>query len=230
MRVYGDRNQVIDSETSSDKALSLAMTLYIKDLEKKLDLEAGEEAEDGGGEDPVVLSWADFLGVVKQMRIAQTRYFKTRDREDLVKSKTLERVADKAVAAIKAARAGNVSLATYDGELKVSVSAGETLAFDERLQIAREIIGRCLDKWSDGARLEIRLLVNDAFRVDKKGEVSTTRILGLRRLEIDDPDWKRAMAAVTEGAQVSGGKRYLRFYKRNKEGRYEKVPLGVTAL
>jgi hypothetical protein len=107
MRVYGDRNQVIDSETSSEKALSLAMTLYIKDLEKKLDLEAREAA---------LLSWADFLGVVEQMRIAQTRYFKTRDREDLVKSKTLERVADKAAAAIKAARAAKSGGGGNSGE------------------------------------------------------------------------------------------------------------------
>jgi predicted house-cleaning noncanonical NTP pyrophosphatase (MazG superfamily) len=75
-----------------------------KELEKKLDLEAEEAAEDGGEKELVVLSWADFLGVVERMRRAQTRCFKTRDREDLVKSKTLERVADKASAAIKAAR------------------------------------------------------------------------------------------------------------------------------
>jgi hypothetical protein len=125
---------------------------------------------------------------------------------------------------------GNVSLATYDGELKVALSVSETLAFDERLQIARDIIGRCLDKWSDGARPEIRLLVNDAFKVDKRGEVSTTRILGLRRLRIDDPEWMRAMEAITESIQVAGSKRYLRFYKKNEEGRYENVPLDVAAL
>ncbi|MDR2446068.1 MAG: hypothetical protein LBD58_02055 [Treponema sp.] len=49
MRIYGDGNQVIDSESASDKALPLAMTLYIKDLEKKLDLEAGGEAEEEAG-------------------------------------------------------------------------------------------------------------------------------------------------------------------------------------
>jgi hypothetical protein len=105
MRIYGDRNQVIDGERDSDKAMSLAMSLYIKDLEKKLDLESGadDEEEESAGE-AAVLSWADFLGVVEQMRSAQTRYFRTREKEDLVRSKRLERAVDKAVAAIKAAR------------------------------------------------------------------------------------------------------------------------------
>ncbi|MDR0556303.1 MAG: DUF3164 family protein [Treponema sp.] len=49
---------------------------------------------------------------------------------------------------------GNVSLATYDGKLKVTVSVSETLAFDERLQIARDIIGRRLDKRNEKGRYE----------------------------------------------------------------------------
>jgi hypothetical protein len=104
MRIYGDWNQVIDSETSSDKALLLAMTLYVKDLEKRLDLESGEEEAADTGEAPV-LSWADFLGVVEQTRAAQKRYFKTRERDDLIRSKTLEKAVDRAVDKIKAARA-----------------------------------------------------------------------------------------------------------------------------
>jgi hypothetical protein len=100
MRVYGDRNQVIDSEYASDKALTLAMTLYIKDLERKLSLEA-EEADEGGGSggEAAIMSWKDFFGVVKEMRAAQKKYFTTRGREDLIRSKTLEKAVDKAVAA-----------------------------------------------------------------------------------------------------------------------------------
>ncbi|MDR2446069.1 MAG: hypothetical protein LBD58_02060 [Treponema sp.] len=48
-----------------------------------------------------MLSWVDFLGVVAQMRMAQTRYFKTRDKKDLAKARLLERAVDK----IKAERA-----------------------------------------------------------------------------------------------------------------------------
>jgi hypothetical protein len=106
----------------------------------------------------------------------------------------------------------------------------DQLIFDERLQIARQIISDCLDKWSDGARPEIRMLVNDAFQVDKAGKINAARVLGLRRLDIRDSDWQKAMKAITESIQVSGSKQYLRFYERNEQGEYVQIPLDVAAL
>ena len=125
---------------------------------------------------------------------------------------------------------GNITLTSYDGAYRLVVAMNEQLAFDERLQVARQIIGGCLDRWSDGARPEIRLLVNDAFQVDRAGNISAARVLGLRRLEINDPDWQKAMRAISESIQVAGSKQYLRFYERNEQGEYVQIPLDVAAL
>jgi hypothetical protein len=125
---------------------------------------------------------------------------------------------------------GNITLTSYDGRYRLILAVNEHITFDERLQLAREIIGECLDKWSDGARPEIRMLVNDAFQVDKSGKISTVRVLGLRRLEIHDPDWQKAMKAITESIQVSGSKQYVRLYERDEQGEYIGIPLDVTAL
>ena len=125
---------------------------------------------------------------------------------------------------------GNITLATYDGQYRLVVAMNEQLVFDERLQIARELIGDCIEKWSKGSRSEIRLLVQDAFQVDKAGKINTARVLGLRRLDIQDPDWQKAMAAITDSIQVSGSKQYLRFYERNGQGEYVQIPLDVAAL
>jgi hypothetical protein len=125
---------------------------------------------------------------------------------------------------------GNITLTTFDGKYRLIVAMDENITFDERLQIARQIIGECLDKWSTDARPEIRLLVNDAFQVDKAGKISTGRVLGLRRLEIHDPDWQKAMQAITESIQISGTKQYLRFYERDANGEYKQIPLDVAAL
>ncbi|MDR1250633.1 MAG: DUF3164 family protein [Treponema sp.] len=125
---------------------------------------------------------------------------------------------------------GNITLSTYDGAYRLVVSINDQLIFDERLQIARQIIGGCLDKWSSGARPEIRMLVNDAFQVDKAGKINAARVLGLRRLDIQDSDWQKAMKAITESIQVSGSKQYLRFYERNEQGEYIQIPLDVAAL
>ena len=125
---------------------------------------------------------------------------------------------------------GNVSLMSFDGSIKLMLAVNESIVFDERLQIAKSIIDDCINKWSKGSRSEIRALVNNAFYVDKAGNINTARILGLRRLDITDPDWKKAMEAITESIQVSGSKEYLRVYIREKNGEYKQVPLDVAAL
>ena len=40
---------------------------------------------------------------------------------------------------------GNITLSTYDGKYKILIANNEMLEFDERLQIARELIGECLE-------------------------------------------------------------------------------------
>jgi len=125
---------------------------------------------------------------------------------------------------------GNISLLSYDGKYKLLVQMNDNITFDERLQVARELIGKCIEKWSDGARSEIRVLVNDAFQVDKTGKISTARVLGLRRLDIKDKDWVKAMTAITESVQITGTKQYLRIYERDDKGEYQMIPLDVAAL
>ncbi|MDR0472720.1 MAG: DUF3164 family protein [Treponema sp.] len=125
---------------------------------------------------------------------------------------------------------GNVSLLSYDGQYKLVIAMNDNITFDERLQVARELIGKCLNKWSKGARAEIRLLANDAFQVDKTGKISTARVLGLRRLDIQDADWQKAMTAITESVQITGTKQYLRVYERDASGEYQMIPLDVAAL
>jgi len=125
---------------------------------------------------------------------------------------------------------GNVTLTTYDGQYKLIVAMNDNICFDERLQVAKELIGKCLERWSAGSRPEIRLLVNDAFQVDKQGKISTSRVLGLRRLDIQDKDWQKAMTAITESLQVTGTKQYLRIYERDASGEYQIIPLDVAAL
>ncbi len=125
---------------------------------------------------------------------------------------------------------GNVTLMSFDGNLKLMLSVNEHIVFDERLQIAKSIIDECINRWAQGSRSEIRALVNNAFYVDKAGNINTARILGLRRLDIDDPEWRRAMDAITDSIQVSGSKEYLRVYTREGNGEYRQVPLDVAAL
>lgn len=125
---------------------------------------------------------------------------------------------------------GNVTVCSYDGNLRLHLAVNETVYFDERLQVAKGLIDDCITRWAQGSSSEIMALIHDAFQVDRQGAVNTARILGLRRLEIDDPQWKEAMEAISDSIQVSGSKEYLRFYTRDETGKYLPIALDFAVL
>jgi len=125
---------------------------------------------------------------------------------------------------------GNVTLYSFDGRHKIVRQVQETLRFDERLQAAKALIDACITDWSAGSRPEIQVLVNDAFQVNKEGAVQTDRVLGLRRLNITDEKWLRAMDAISESLQVVGSRSYIRVYERiGDTDQYKAIALDVAS-
>lgn len=126
---------------------------------------------------------------------------------------------------------GNVTLYSFDGRYKVIRQVQENLKFDERLKAAKALIDECITAWSAGSRDEIKVLVNDAFKVDKEGDVNTNRVLGLRRLNIADEKWQRAMQAIGDSVSVVGSRSYVRVYERvGDTDQYRAIPLDVAAV
>lgn len=126
---------------------------------------------------------------------------------------------------------GNVTLLSFDGRFKIVRQMQETIAFDERLQAAKALIDECIQGWSKGSNANIKVLVNDAFQVDQAGKISTGRVLGLRRLEITDESWLKAMRAIGDSMRVASTKPYIRFYKRDEPtGEYLPISLDVAGV
>jgi len=126
---------------------------------------------------------------------------------------------------------GNINLLSFDGTYKVSVQISEYIVFDERLQVAKSLIDECIHDWSNGADDKILTLVNDAFQVDKAGNVSTSRILGLRRLKIDNEKWQQAMQAIADSMTTAGSKTYIRAYERvGSTDQWKVISLDFAAL
>ncbi|MBU2967082.1 DUF3164 family protein [Amphritea sp. 2_MG-2023] len=126
---------------------------------------------------------------------------------------------------------GNVTLTTYDGRYKVQRSIADHLLFDERLQVAKELIDDCIHRWAKDSAAEIRVLVDHAFQVDKEGKISTGRVLGLRRLDIKDREWLKAMEAIADSIQITGSKTYIRLYERiGQSDSWKPIPLDIAAL
>jgi hypothetical protein len=130
-----------------------------------------------------------------------------------------------------AAGKGNVSLVTFDGRLKVERAMADRIACDERLQVAQALIYNCIQNWQKGANKNLQALVAQAFKTDKDGNVSVSRLLELRRHAIDDPEWTKGMDAIADSMRVVASKAYVRFYVRNDAtGQYDAVPLNMAVL
>ena len=124
---------------------------------------------------------------------------------------------------------GNVTLTSFDGRYKVLRQWQDRITFDERLQAAKVLIDSCIKRWSQGGRDEMRVLVNDAFKVDKEGLISAARVLGLRRHNITDPEWQQAMQAIGDSMQIADSKAYIRVYERvGNTDEYKPISLNVA--
>lgn len=125
---------------------------------------------------------------------------------------------------------GNVSLVSFDGLYKLQLAISDSISFDEQIQAAKELIDECAAEWTQGSRSEVQAIVNDAFQVDKEGNISVGRILGLRRLDITDPKWLKAMDAISNSIRIDGNRAYVRAYERDERGAWVGLPLDIAAL
>lgn len=125
---------------------------------------------------------------------------------------------------------GNVTFSSYDGSTQVQISVQNTLVFGPELQVAKELIDECLSDWSEGANDNLKVVVNDAFDVDKEGNLNTGRILSLRRIAIDDIRWLNAMKAISDSMLVASTKPYLRFKERDEQGKMVNISLDIATL
>ena len=110
---------------------------------------------------------------------------------------------------------GNITLTSFDGKLRIAIAQADVLHFDERLQAAKALIDECLAEWTQDSRQELKTIVQAAFDMDKEGRISVGKVLGLRRLQIDDEKWQRAMAAVTDSLNTHTTREYVRLYRRD---------------
>ncbi|MFV2030835.1 DUF3164 family protein [Neisseria sp. S1] len=125
---------------------------------------------------------------------------------------------------------GNITLHSFDGRYRVQLAMQDSLMFDEGLLAAKALIDECINEWTEGSRTELKTLINAAFDVDKEGNISTARVLGLRRLQINDEKWHRAMDALSDSLQVQTSKAFVRVYTRNTAGDYELMNLDIAKV
>jgi len=125
---------------------------------------------------------------------------------------------------------GNAGFTSFDGKYKIEIRFKERIEFGLELQLAKQKIDECLKDWSADSNANLQAIINEAFQVDKKGEIAKHRILALRKYNIKDIKWKEAMELIDKAIRVVSTKQYVSFYERDEQGEYKMIVLNFTAL
>ena len=126
---------------------------------------------------------------------------------------------------------GNITLTSFDGKLRIAIAQADVLHFDERLQAAKALIDECLNEWTQDSRAELKTFVLQAFDVSQEGKINVRKVLDLRKLDIADEKWQRAMKAIADSLHTQATREYIRYYQRNEEtGEYEDLALDFARV
>lgn len=126
---------------------------------------------------------------------------------------------------------GNMQLSNYSNTMQVSFYTNDIIGFDDNLNYAKALINKCMKKWSKGASNNIKIIVNNAFKVDKKGNLNRALILSLLQIEIKDKDWNKAMELIKQSIITTETRQYIKISKRsNHRDKYRAVVLDMSSL
>jgi hypothetical protein len=125
---------------------------------------------------------------------------------------------------------GNVTLPSFDGTMKVSRARQDSIEFDERLQMARQLIREYIADKAEGIDRDLQLIIDDAFN-GNGGRLNTARVLGLLKLQIAGAKWKQAMDLIKDSIRVTATREYARFYERpgGTSDQFRQVSLDIAS-
>ncbi|MCB5253351.1 MAG: DUF3164 family protein [Candidatus Cloacimonadaceae bacterium] len=125
---------------------------------------------------------------------------------------------------------GNALLISFNEKYRIEIRYREKIQFGIELQLAKQKIDECIKAWSADSSDNLKAIINEAFQVDKRGQLARYRIFALRRYKIKDPTWKEAMELIDKAILVTSTKQYISFAVRDEAGNYNKVVLNFSAL
>jgi len=127
-------------------------------------------------------------------------------------------------------QSGAITFNNFDQTMKVSVSVPGSIEFDERFSAAESLIHQYLDKLLTDADKNIRALVEEAFRRDKKNNLNRDSIIRLMKVNIKDEKWLKAMELIRESMHIAYGKSYIYMEVRPVNGEWRKIHLNFSSL
>lgn len=130
-------------------------------------------------------------------------------------------------------RKGNISMTSYDGTRMIKVQVSDLIRFDERVEVAKELLTELGAKWADtpGVPSELKIVVEETFRTNAEGQLSVSRIVSLMRWKITHPTWLKAMDILRDSLHVVGSAEYIRLYQReDSKAQWRAISLDIAKL
>lgn len=126
---------------------------------------------------------------------------------------------------------GNLQLISYDQLKKIRVTVADRIVFNERLNIAMKKLEGLIKDHSGDIDEIIKVVVFEAFQVDKAGFIDAKKVLQLRRYKITNPIWEDAMKDIDQSIEVAGSRSYLQFWQRKSaKDDWQSIPLDIARL
>lgn len=128
---------------------------------------------------------------------------------------------------------GNFSARSFDALIQISIRQQYNIRLDERVIKARELmmeyVESVLDR-VDGVDVSaLRLLVQEAFKANSQGFLSTGRVLALMRMEVASEKWREAKMILQEALKPEKGKQYLICERRQTtNGDFKAIRLDIA--
>lgn len=135
-----------------------------------------------------------------------------------------------AAAGIKRNQGGNQIFTGFSGDKRVEIKVCRFIDFNEHLQFAKQKIDNCVSRWSEGANQNLQAVIGRAFKQDRKGNIDTKLVLGLRQLKINDREWNEAMELISKAITITGAKAYKMFAVRDETGNWRGIPLDISRV
>lgn len=125
---------------------------------------------------------------------------------------------------------GNITLKSYDDCLKVEIKSQQFFQYGTELQQAKALVDQFISENSEGVPSDLLVFLTHAFQVDQEGKVNRSRMVQLKRLEIDNETWRRAMAALEAAERPAHSKLYVRFgMRKSVEDAWASISVDLAA-
>lgn len=186
-----------------------------------------------GREIPADMIRPDLVARDKAVRAIMARGVKLSEHIAAEKAKMLEEL-QKYLASLEAANGaplGNeAEIKSFDGKMTITRSSYDRIEFGPELQQAKSLIDECVIRWSEGSNANLKAVVMDAFKVDKKGKLPVGSILRLRNYKIEDAAWATAMDLIGLAMNVVESRSYLGLWVEDETGKKQAVKLNFSSL